>query len=44
MPIKKGSADEAVNKHIRGSIEDNSKIIIFTIQVAKIQKKGKRLK
>lgn len=41
MPIKKGSADEAVNKHIRGSIEDSSKMIIFTIQFAKIQKKTK---
>ena len=41
MPIKKGSADEEVNKHIRGSIEDSSKMIIFTIRFAKIQKKTK---
>ena len=39
MPMKKGSAVIAVSRHIRGSIEDISKIKRFTISSAKIRKK-----
>ena len=40
MPMKNGSAVMVVSRHIRGSIEDISKIIYFTISGAKIRKKS----
>ena len=42
MPMKKESAVIAVSRHIRGSIEDISKIKRFTISSAKIRKKDNK--
>lgn len=41
IPIKKGSATEAVSKHIRGSNDIISKILSLIITDAKIIKKTK---
>ena len=39
MPIKKGSAEATVSRHIRGSIEDISKIKIFKFECKDTKKK-----
>ena len=41
IPMKKGSVAVTVSRHMRGSIEDISKIKYFIITGAKIQKKQK---
>jgi hypothetical protein len=42
MPIKKGSAEATVSRHIRGSIEDISKIKIFKFECKDTKKKTPR--
>ena len=44
IPTKKGSIVVIDNRHIRGSSEDNSKIIYFIVTGAKIIKKGLKTK
>lgn len=39
IPMKKGSADTAVSRHIRGSIEAVSKINYLKVENAKVRKK-----